>query len=94
MTPVPSWPSAEAEANLVIRKADYLRDKRLFEQNLVPRSQYESTEAAFHASEANVASTPNRIRQSEAGLAEARDQLQRCRITSPMPATRSALSTQ
>lgn len=74
----------ESQANLVIRKSDFDRDKRLYEQELVPQSQYESTEAAFRAMQAQVASARNRIRQSEAGLAEAQDQLNRCRIESPM----------
>lgn len=74
----------EAQANLVIRKAEFERDRRLFDAKLIPLSQYESSEAAHEVAVAQVASARNRIKQAEASLREARDNLARCRIVAPM----------
>ena len=74
----------EAEANLAIRESDFQRDRRLYEDNLLPRSKYEATQAAFEVAQAQLASAGNRILESEAGLSEVKDQLSRCRIDSPM----------
>lgn len=74
----------EASANLALRRADFERDRRLFQDNLVPRSRYEASESAVLVSEAQVASARNRIDQAEAALEETRDQLSRCRIVAPM----------
>ncbi len=75
---------AEAEANAAIRQSDFERDKRLHEEKLIPLSRYEATQAAYEVARAQVASAGNRIRQAEASLNEARDQLGRTRIVSPM----------
>ena len=74
----------EATANLVLRRADFVRDQSLFNQQLLPRSRYEASESAVQVGEAQVASARNRIRQSEAVLEETRDQLSRCRLVAPM----------
>jgi len=74
----------EATANLGLRRADFERDQRLFNQQLLPRSRYEASESAVQVGEAQVASARNRIRQSEAVLEETRDQLSRCRLVAPM----------
>ena len=74
----------EATANLGLRRADFERDQRLFNQQLLPRSRYEASESAVQVGEAQVASARNRIRQSEAVLEETRDQLSRCRLVAPI----------
>ncbi|MFQ5766772.1 MAG: efflux RND transporter periplasmic adaptor subunit [Acidobacteriota bacterium] len=74
----------EAEANLAIRKADYDRDQRLYKSHLIPFSKFQSTEANYHVAEARVAASRNRIQTAEASIDEARENLDRCRILSPM----------
>ncbi|MFQ5669210.1 MAG: efflux RND transporter periplasmic adaptor subunit [Acidobacteriota bacterium] len=74
----------ESEANLQIRKADYDRDRRLYDEKLIPLNRFQATEATYRMAQAQLLSAKNRIQQAEASLNEARDQLGRCRILSPM----------
>ena len=82
---------ADARASLIIRQADHDRDKALFEGKLVAASRYEANQAALHQAQAQLAltqarmtSSANRIRQAQASRDEAMDQLEKCRIVSPM----------
>ena len=82
---------ADARANRIIREADFVRDKALYENDLVAASRYEASEAALHQAQAQVdltrarmTSSSNRIRQAQASRDEAMDQLEKCRIVSPM----------
>ena len=82
---------ADARANRIIREADFVRDKALYENKLVAASRYEASEAASHQAQAQVeltrarmTSSTNRIRQAQASRDEAMDQLEKCRIVSPM----------
>ncbi|MCZ6600045.1 MAG: efflux RND transporter periplasmic adaptor subunit [Acidobacteria bacterium] len=82
---------ADARANRIIREADFVRDKALYENKLVAASRYEAGEAALHQAQAQVeltrarmTSSSNRIRQAQASRDEAMDQLEKCRIVSPM----------
>lgn len=82
---------ADARANRIIRQADYERDKALYDHDLVAASRYEASQAAMHQAQAQVdltkarmTSSGNRIRQAEASRNEALDQLEKCRIVSPM----------
>ncbi|MCZ6834113.1 MAG: efflux RND transporter periplasmic adaptor subunit [Acidobacteria bacterium] len=82
---------ADARANRIIREADFVRDKALYENKLVAASRYEASEAALHQAQAQVeltkarmTSSSNRIRQAQASRDEAMDQLEKCRIVSPM----------
>jgi HlyD family secretion protein len=82
---------ASSNEDLKIRQADYKRDLRLYEDDLLAASLYETTEAIMRQAEAQVAlskarmtSARNRIRQAEASRNESADQLARCRIVSPM----------
>ncbi|MCZ6746103.1 MAG: efflux RND transporter periplasmic adaptor subunit, partial [Acidobacteria bacterium] len=75
----------------IIREADFVRDKALYENKLVAASRYEAGEAALHQAQAQVeltrarmTSSSNRIRQAQASRDEAMDQLEKCRIVSPM----------
>jgi len=82
---------ADARASLIIRQADFDRDEALYKDNLVAASRYEASEAALRQAkaqvelgEARLVSSLSRIRQAEASSNEARDQLEKCRIVSPM----------
>ncbi|MCZ6649189.1 MAG: efflux RND transporter periplasmic adaptor subunit [Acidobacteria bacterium] len=82
---------ADVRANRIIREADFVRDKALYENKLVAASRYEAGEAALHQAQAQVeltkarmTSSSNRIRQAQASRDEAMDQLEKCRIVSPM----------
>ena len=82
---------ADAKANRIIREADFVRDTALYENDLVAASRYEASEAVLHQAQAQVdltrarmTSSTNRIRQAQASRDEAMDQLEKCRIVSPM----------
>lgn len=89
----------QAKANLSNAESLYQRSKKLFEQNTVSqqeydaaRSQYESAKANVSALEASVKAGEYGIQSSEASLKEARNNLDKTYIYSPVDATVSKLS--
>lgn len=89
----------QAKANLSNAESLYQRSKKLFEQNTVSqqeydaaRSQFESAKANVSALEASVKAGEYGIQSSEASLREARNNLDKTYIYSPVDATVSKLS--
>ena len=89
----------QAKATLLNSEAVYLRNKKLFEQNTVSqqdydaaRAQYESSKANVSALEAAVKASEFSIQSNEASLKEARTNLEKTYIYSPVDATVSKLS--
>lgn len=57
-----------AEATVIEAKADFERKKRLFEEELAPRSDYDVAEAAYNRSIANLEAAKARVRTAEVDL--------------------------
>jgi RND family efflux transporter MFP subunit len=57
-----------AEATVIEAKADYARKKRLLEEELAPRSDYDVAEAAFNRAVANLEAAKARVRTAEVDL--------------------------
>ncbi|MCK5406150.1 MAG: efflux RND transporter periplasmic adaptor subunit, partial [Candidatus Krumholzibacteria bacterium] len=89
--------SAEATATLVREnlersEKDYKRSKELVDKNLESQAVYDDKEAAFQVEVARHESTVNDVEQARAFLKQARDDLSKTTIYSPMAGTISDLN--
>ncbi len=80
-----------ARANVAEATRNYERAQRNHEEKIIPLAEFESARTALQSARANAAALDNRIEQSRAGLAGARDTLSKTTITAPMNGIVTAL---
>jgi HlyD family secretion protein len=85
---------AQAVANLEKAKADYIRNKDLFEHKLLSESDYIGYKAAYEVAKAQLESSLDQVENAKAQVASAQDSLDKTTITSPLTGTVSKLSLQ
>src|SRR5688500_4697628 len=73
-----------ARANLADAQRTYERARANFEQRIIPAAELDRARTAMDAARANVSSIEQRIQQSQANLAAARDTLSKTTMTAPM----------
>ncbi|MGM0516242.1 MAG: efflux RND transporter periplasmic adaptor subunit [Pseudomonadota bacterium] len=71
---------AKARSGLTNARANYERFKRLFEQNAVPKQQFEQMETAYRVAQGD-------FRAAEAAVEQARNQVNYAQITAPFDGT-------
>ena len=93
--------SLQAEAHYANSSSSYDRNRRLFEQDAISESeydnalsQYRSAEAELEASLQNVVASEFQVKSAEAGVNEARDNLVKTTLFSPMNGTVSRLDSE
>ncbi len=91
----------QAEAQFVNAESSYLRQKRLFEEEAISRSEYDAVrsqyltaQAEVEAAEQAVIAAGYQVKSAEAAVREARDNLTKTNIFSPMDGTISRLDTE
>ncbi|MES3628902.1 MAG: efflux RND transporter periplasmic adaptor subunit [Longimonas sp.] len=89
---------ARARANLAEREADslqvrleYDRQKRLFERDVIPQSEYEAAESRYKQAVARLQGARYQVQSAMATLRDAREQLEKTNIYAPMSGTISKL---
>jgi len=85
---------SQATANLERAKADFVRNKSLFEQKLLSEADFMGFKASYDVAQAQVESSMDQVENAKAQVASAQDSLDKTIITSPMTATVSKLSLQ
>jgi HlyD family secretion protein len=90
---------AQAEAQFKATDLNYVRQKKLFEDNAISKSEYETFTSQWETSKAEVsaakeaiASAEFSIESAQAGVNEANDNLKRTTILAPMTGTVTALN--
>ncbi|MDR4988172.1 MAG: efflux RND transporter periplasmic adaptor subunit [Bacteroidales bacterium] len=88
----------QAEAQFINAQASYNRHKRLFEQNAISESEYDTARAQYLVAEADVegarqgvVASEFQVKSAEAGVTEARDNLTKTNLFAPMNGTISRL---
>jgi HlyD family secretion protein len=82
----------QAEANLKQAKADYDRNKTLFEKGVISKADWDRAIAGYETAQANKSSAYYSVQSAAASVNEAKDNLSRTTIYSPMSGTISLLS--
>lgn len=75
---------AQTVANLEKFELEYARQKRLWENTLIPEADFDLARVALTVAQADIEAAESAIEQARASLAESRDALSKCRILSPM----------
>ncbi|WP_159517518.1 efflux RND transporter periplasmic adaptor subunit [Sunxiuqinia indica] len=83
---------AQAEAQLIEKELSFDRSKTLFGQEAIPKSEFESAQAAHKIAQAEVRAAEFSVKSAEASVAEAKEQLVKTKIYSPMDGTISRLN--
>lgn len=83
---------AQAEAQLIERKSNFNRMEKLWESKTISESEFESASSALEIAEANVSAAKYSIMSSEASLKEAKENLSKTIIYSPIDGTISKLN--
>ena len=83
---------AQTEAQQIERNLQYKRSKQLYEKGTIPVSEFETAEAAYKVSQAEVRAAGYSVRSAEATLDEANEQLTKTKIYAPISGTVSALN--
>ncbi|NQU51755.1 MAG: efflux RND transporter periplasmic adaptor subunit [Bacteroidetes bacterium] len=83
---------AQAEAQQIERELAYKRSKQLYEKNTIAVSEFESAEAAYKVSLAEVRAAQFAVKSSEATVSEAKEQLTKTKIYAPISGTIAALN--
>jgi len=91
----------QAEAQYVNAESSYLRNKKLFEEDAISRSeydaalsQYQTAKAEVESAEQSIIAAQYQVKSAEASVREARDNLTKTNIFSPMNGTLSRLDTE
>ncbi len=91
----------QAEAQFINAESSYLRNKKLFEEDAISRSEYDAARSQYLTAKAEVESAEQgiiaaqyQVRSAEAAVREARDNLTKTNIFSPMDGTISRLDTE
>ncbi len=82
---------SQVEAQYVQSKLSYNRNKKLWEQQTISESDYESAEASYKMAEADLNAAKYSVKSSEASLKEAEENLRKTSIYAPMSGTISTL---
>ncbi|NNL82915.1 MAG: efflux RND transporter periplasmic adaptor subunit, partial [Winogradskyella sp.] len=82
----------QAEASLKQAKADYDRNKSLFEKGVISKAEWDRSIAAFETAVAGRSSAYYSVQSAAASVNESRDNLARTTIYSPMSGTISLLN--
>lgn len=85
---------SQAEAQLKEAKANYDRNKRLFDKGVISKSEWDKIISAYEVAKASKQSAYFGVQSAGASVTEARDNLNRTTIYSPVDGTISALSTE
>ncbi len=85
---------AQTMANLEKAEADYVRNKNLFEHQLLSEADFIGFKAAYEIAKAQLESSLHQVENAKAQVASAQDSLDKTVITSPLTATVSKLSLQ
>ncbi len=83
---------AQTEAQEIERELSFNRAKQLFDTNTIPRSEFETSQAAYKVAQAEVKAAQFAVKSAEATVAEAREQLTKTKIYAPISGTISALN--
>ncbi len=83
---------AQAEAQQIERELAYKRAQQLFQSNTIPKSEFETAEAAYKVAQAEVKAAEFSVKSAEASVSEAREQLVKTKIYAPISGTVSALN--
>lgn len=82
----------QAKARLIESEQDYKRNKELFENHTIARSEWDKINANYSVAKLQVESAEFQVSSSQATLREAKDNLARTNIFSPMEGTISKLN--
>jgi len=74
----------QTEAQLLEKKQNYDRNKKLFEKETISKAEFESIEIAYKIAQANLSSSQFAVQSSEASLKEANENLRKTQIFSPI----------
>lgn len=83
---------AQAEAQQIERELAFNRAKQLFQSNTIPKSEFETAEAAYKVAQAEVKAAEFSVKSAEASVSEANEQLVKTKIYAPIAGTVSALN--
>ena len=83
---------AQAEANLKEAEANYERNKSLFEKGIISKAEWDRIVSAYEVAQAGRQSAYYNVQSAAASVNEARENLGRTTIFSPMSGTISSLS--
>ncbi len=83
---------AQTEASLIDKENTYNRMKKLWQSKTISDSEYEAAETAYLIAKANVDASKFSVKSSEASLKEARENLSKTTIYSPISGTISKLN--
>src|SRR5690606_19001273 len=81
----------QAEASLKEAKANYERNKQLFEKGIISKSEWDKAVSGFEIAEASKQSAYYNVQSAGASVNEAMDNLSRTTIYAPMDGTISKL---
>jgi len=82
----------QAEATLKEAKANYERNKQLFEKGIISKADWDRAVSSYEVAQANQQSAYYGVKSASATVSEARDNLNRTNIYAPMSGTISKLS--
>ncbi|MXN92296.1 efflux RND transporter periplasmic adaptor subunit [Flavobacterium sp. Sd200] len=85
---------SQADAQLKEAKANHERNKRLFERGVISKSEWDKIVSAYEVAQASKQSAYFNVQSAGASVTEARDNLNRTTIYSPVDGTISLLSTE
>ena len=85
---------ATAEANLRKAEADFNRSKGLFEAKLIPQSDFDQARASYDVAQAQLTSSDHQVEMAKASRANAKEQLDKTTVVSPLTGTISKLNSQ
>jgi HlyD family secretion protein len=83
---------AQAEAQLIEKELNYQRAKQLVEKKTIPKSEYETIEAAWKVALSEVQAAKYSVKSSESSVKESAENLTKTRIYSPIDGTVSKLN--
>lgn len=81
----------QAEAQLKVAKANYDRNKTLFDKGVISKSEWDKIVSDYEVAQANKSSAYYQVQSAGASVTEARDNLNRTSIYSPVDGTISKL---
>ena len=83
---------AQAEAQLIEREHNYQRAKQLLETKTIPKSEFETVEAAWKVAISEVQAARYSVKSAESSVKEANENLTKTKIFSPIDGTVSKLN--
>ncbi len=83
---------AQAEAQLIERELNYQRAKQLLETKTIPKSEFETVEAAWKVAISEVQAARYSVKSAESSVKEANENLTKTKIFSPIDGTVSKLN--